>query len=179
MTMGMITTTTIMRMTIMAIAMTLATMAITMRMAMGTIIITMATHSNKSNCAYDANTKDDNGSGNDNKDKDIRKQQWAKALITTIVSTAITGSVAESESVPAMRHTHSEAVIIRGPTLNHYRHTHLRGYKSETIGHTYLRGYTSKVESVHDEADRLRIKNAAIRILYELVQVQRHFRDRR
>ena len=55
----------------MAIAMTLATMAITMRVAMGTMIITMATHSNKSNCAYDTNTKDDNGSGNDNRDKDI------------------------------------------------------------------------------------------------------------
>ena len=55
----------------MAIAMTLATMAITMRVAMGTMIITMATHSNKSNCAYDANTKDDNGSGNDNKHRDI------------------------------------------------------------------------------------------------------------
>ena len=92
--------------------------------------------------------------------------------MTTIVSTAITGSVAESESVPATRHTHCEAVIIRGPTLNHYRHTHPRGPKSETIGHTYLRGYTSEAESVHDEADRLPIKNAAIRILYELVPVR-------
>ena len=87
--------------------------------------------------------------------------------MTTIVSTTITGSVAESESVPATRHTHCEAVIIRGPTLNHYRHTHPRGPKSETIGHTYLRGYTSEAESVHDEFERVRIKNAAIRIQFK------------